>query len=199
MVVPVRWNHPHNRGALLLETRRELVHRVAVIVRVPGLIPHTKDCDLLSRQVNARKVTVKELVPSGAAALLVCTRVPCRRANDQAVAGRDVVGTRVPNVYGLQAGCVGNVARGRLCVSRRGGVEQPSRHARVVAAAWDEQARLAPAHGLRSGEALAPESGGNEGVSGAMWANTERRRGAVERRSAVADSFFEATTPRGWR
>merc|ERR1712216_747490 len=40
MVVPGGRPGAHDRGTLLLEARSELVHGVAVVVRVAGLIPH---------------------------------------------------------------------------------------------------------------------------------------------------------------
>merc|ERR1719161_641456 len=75
-----------DRGALLLEARRKLVHGVAEVVRVARLVPHAEDRHLLTRQIKRGQVAVEELVPGGAAALAVSARVPSRRPDDQAVA-----------------------------------------------------------------------------------------------------------------
>merc|ERR1712216_984195 len=84
MVVAIRRPRAHDRRALLLEARGELVHGVAVVVRVPGLVAHAEDRHLLPAQVEARKVAVQELVPGRA-------RVPGRRADDERVTRHDVV------------------------------------------------------------------------------------------------------------
>ena len=49
MLVAFRRPGAHDRRALLLEASGELVHGVAVVIRVPGLVAHTEDRHLARR------------------------------------------------------------------------------------------------------------------------------------------------------
>merc|ERR1719201_1905581 len=74
-----------NLGALRLEAAGQLLHRIAEVVAVAGLVAEAEDGDLLALEVHGRQVTVQELVPSGARALGVGAGVPRGRAADEAV------------------------------------------------------------------------------------------------------------------
>merc|ERR1719159_16694 len=91
VLVALRRPRPYDLRALLLEAGLELVHRVAVVVRIPRLIAHAEDRDLLPVQVKAGEVSVEELIPRRAAALRVRPGVPRRRSNDEAVTLLDCI------------------------------------------------------------------------------------------------------------
>merc|ERR1719174_1235322 len=88
----------HDRSALLLEARCELVHGVAVVVRVARLVTHAEDRHFLAAQIQPGQVTVQELVPSRAAALGVSAGVPRRRSTDEAVARLEFFHVHVADV-----------------------------------------------------------------------------------------------------
>merc|ERR1719237_1531982 len=134
MLVRGRVHVSHHLCARLLERPVHLLDGVAEIVAVPLRISAPKHGHRLPAH---RKTTylIQVIVHGGARAVLVSSRVPSGRTDDEAIIPRQILRTHLTQIRRLEARLFANHPRCRFRVACLGGEEEPDRaHRRATAA-----------------------------------------------------------------
>mmetsp|Transcript_56664 Transcript_56664/g.160862 ORF Transcript_56664/g.160862 Transcript_56664/m.160862 type:complete len:267 (-) Transcript_56664:89-889(-) len=161
--------------ARCLESGVHLLNRIAEVVRVALRVPTPKNSHWLAGQVECLQL-LQVVVPRGAGAVLICSRVPGRGADNEPVIARQVPSLHITNVRNLQPSGFRNDACRLLRVARLRRVEEAHRpHA----------AALPPAAG--PGSCPGCKLQGKRPPSGSRGNHGRRREGWLQRRQPEGD------------
>ncbi len=92
MLIPFRGNKSINLGTGLDELIVQLASSIAIIIRIRGRIPNSKDGDFFALNVSVGERAVEPIVPGGSRALIFGVSVPGGGSYDEGIGGIDVGG-----------------------------------------------------------------------------------------------------------